>query len=200
MRIVPVVGVLAVVLAGLAPSALAELYRWRDPQTGTVKYSSYPPPWYGDESREAAAPKVEVVGGDKPGGKETRTPADEMAEKVAEVIRFMAQRREQLLSRMTLARASAGFDSADPAFKADLQAYRAVTRELDKFDPKGAAARRRTDARVFDNLGIEPEALAARPGGERARESARGVVPSPQPPSLDTEARPRPGERQDGRP
>ncbi|KPK03754.1 MAG: hypothetical protein AMJ64_15035, partial [Betaproteobacteria bacterium SG8_39] len=176
MRIVPVVGVLAVVLAGLAPSALAELYRWRDPQTGTVKYSSYPPPWYGDESREAAAPKVEVVGGDKPGGKETRTPADEMAEKVAEVIRFMAQRREQLLSRMTLARASAGFDSADPAFKADLQAYRAVTRELDKFDPKGAAARRRTDARVFDNLGIEPEALAARPGagGERARESARG--------------------------
>ncbi|MEJ2175812.1 MAG: hypothetical protein P8Y76_13135 [bacterium] len=151
MRIA-LVGVLTVVLAGMTSDALAELYRWRDPQTGTIKYSSYPPPWYGDETREATAPKVEVLGERQGAGDADRKPADEMAEKVAEVVHFMEQRREQLLSRMTVARASAGFDPADPAFKADVQAYRAVTRELDKFDPKGAAARRKSDAQLFQNL------------------------------------------------
>jgi len=145
---------LVAVLLGLAPEARAELYRWRDPQTGTIKYSTYPPPWYGDEAREATAPKVEVLGNPQPGAKERGTPADEMAEKVAEVIRYMEQRRGQLLARMTVARASAGFDPSDPSFQADLRAYRGVTRELDKFDAKGAAARRSADARVFENLGI----------------------------------------------
>lgn len=163
-------GALTVVLAAVAADVAAELYRWRDPQTGTIKYSSYPPPWYGDESREATAPKVEVLG-DRDAEAASRKPADEMAEKVAEVIRFMEQRRQQLLSRMTVARASAGFDPAEPGFKADLQAYQAVTRELDKFDPRGAAARRRADARVFENLGIETGAAAQ-------AESARGVAPT----------------------
>ncbi len=160
MRIV-LAGVLTVLFAVIASDAFAELYRWRDPQTGNIRYSSYPPPWYGDESREASAPKVEVIGAQREGA--SRTPADEMAEKVAEVIRFMEQRREQLLSRMTVARASAGFDPEDAAFKADLQAYRAVTRELDKFDPKGASLRRRADARAFENLGVAPQAEGARP-------------------------------------
>jgi len=154
MRIV-LVGVLAAVLAGLSPGASAELYRWRDPQTGSVKYSSYPPPWFGDEAREANAPKVEVLSGPQTGAKDGSKPTDEMAEKVAEVIHFMEQRRAQLLARMTLARASAGFDPSNPTFQADLQAYRAVTRELDKFDPQGAAGRRKADTGVFENLGIE---------------------------------------------
>jgi len=169
---------LSVLLAALAGDVAAELYRWRDPQTGAIKYSSYPPPWYGDESREATAPKVEVLG-NRESETASRQPADEMAEKVAEVIRFMEQRRKQLLSRMTVARASAGFDPSDPGFKADLQAYQTVTRELDKFDPKGAGARRRADARVFENLGIEA-------GASAQVESARGVAPPPRPASTDT--------------
>jgi len=180
-------GALSVVLAAVAGDVAAELYRWRDPQTGTIRYSSYPPPWYGDESREATAPKVEVLG-NRDAQAASRKPADEMAEKVTEVIHFMEQRREQLLSRMTVARASAGFDPAAPSFKADLQAYQAVTRELDKFDPKGAAARRRADARVFENLGVEAEAGGARPAGAEAQaESARGVAPPPRPASPDTQ-------------
>lgn len=162
MRIV-LFGALLAVLAGVAFDADAELYRWRDPHTGTIKYSSYPPPWYGDESRAASAPKVEVLGGEKPAGGADAKASDPMAEKVAEVIRFMEQRREQLLSRITVARASAGFSPTDPAFRADLEAYRNVTRELDKFDPKGAAARSKADARVFENLGIEPQSAAAPP-------------------------------------
>lgn len=201
MRIV-FVGVLAALLAGTVADALAELYRWRDPQSGRIKYSSYPPPWYGDEAREADAPKVEVIGDRPSAGSASRKAADEMAEKVAEVIRFMEQRREQLLSRMTVARASAGFDAADQAFQADLQAYRAVTRELDKFDPKGAAARRTTDARAFANLGVEPQAAeGAAPAGEGSApqaESARGAEPPPRPESRNAEERP-PSARPAGR-
>ena len=44
----------------IAP-ALADLYRWVDPETGTVKFSSYPPPWYNDPAQRGHAPKVEVI-------------------------------------------------------------------------------------------------------------------------------------------
>lgn len=47
---------------GLAAApASADLYRWVDPDTGSTKYSSYPPPWFGDPARERRAPKVEVI-------------------------------------------------------------------------------------------------------------------------------------------
>ena len=41
--------------------AHADLYRWVDPETGSVKFSSYPPPWYGDEAMQRRAPKVERI-------------------------------------------------------------------------------------------------------------------------------------------
>ena len=44
----------------LAP-AQADLYRWVDPQTGAVKFSSYPPPWFNDPAQQGRAPKVEVI-------------------------------------------------------------------------------------------------------------------------------------------
>jgi hypothetical protein len=42
-------------------AAMADLYRWVDPQSGSVKYSSLPPPWLGDAEREPVSPKVEVI-------------------------------------------------------------------------------------------------------------------------------------------
>lgn len=169
MRII-LLGVLVGVLTGLAPNALGELYRWRDPQTGSIKYSTYPPPWFGDAAREARSPKVEVLSGERDSAAAKSTPVDAMAEKVAEVIQFMEKRREQLLARMTVARASSGFKPSDAAFQQDLQAYRAVSRELDKFDLKGATARRAADARVFENLGVatqEAQETRAPVAGER---------------------------------
>jgi len=51
-----------VLLAALLPlPAHADLYRWIDPQTGSAKFSSTPPPWYGDPEKERGAPAVEVV-------------------------------------------------------------------------------------------------------------------------------------------
>jgi len=51
----------AVLLLLWANHAFADLYRWVDPETGSVKFSSYPPPWFGDAAREPRAPKVEVI-------------------------------------------------------------------------------------------------------------------------------------------
>lgn len=53
--------VLFMLIAGWMATATADLYRWVDPETGSVKFSSYPPPWYGDEAREKGAPKVEHI-------------------------------------------------------------------------------------------------------------------------------------------
>lgn len=44
-----------------ANPAAADLYRWVDPETGSVKFSSYPPPWYGGAQAPQRAPKVEVI-------------------------------------------------------------------------------------------------------------------------------------------
>jgi len=182
-------GAAALWLAALAADAPAELYRWRDPQSGSIKYSSYPPPWYGREAREAQGPKVEVVGS-RQASVAPKTPADQMAEKVAEVVRFMERRRAQLLERMTLARASPGFSAADPKFQEDLQAYRGVTRELDKFDPRGAAVRRRADERVFENLGVADEGarrvVGAPPGVDAGTAPALGEGAQPAPPPRES--------------
>jgi len=52
-----------ILLAALAAPlpAHADLYRWVDPQSGSVKFSSVPPDWYGDPLREGIAPRVEVL-------------------------------------------------------------------------------------------------------------------------------------------
>ena len=61
-------GALAMLLAFASLAAHADLYRWVDPETGSVKFSSYPPPWYGDEKLEKRAPKVEHIPPRGPGG------------------------------------------------------------------------------------------------------------------------------------
>jgi hypothetical protein len=52
---------MVVLLFAWASPAAADLYRWVDPETGSVKFSSYPPPWFGDAAKQRRAPKVEVI-------------------------------------------------------------------------------------------------------------------------------------------
>ena len=51
----------AMLLFVWANHAAADLYRWVDPETGSVKFSSYPPPWYGGGAQQRRAPSVEVI-------------------------------------------------------------------------------------------------------------------------------------------
>ena len=48
-------------MLGWAGAAAADLYRWVDPESGSVKFSNTPPPWYGDAAKERRAPKVELI-------------------------------------------------------------------------------------------------------------------------------------------
>ena len=52
---------LAVLFLAWAGPVAADLYRWVDPETGSVKFSSYPPPWFGDAAKQQRTPKVEVI-------------------------------------------------------------------------------------------------------------------------------------------
>jgi hypothetical protein len=47
--------------AQISGPAAADLYRWIEPETGSIKFSSYPPPWYGDPAKQRGAPKVQVI-------------------------------------------------------------------------------------------------------------------------------------------
>jgi len=60
MRFAVAVAMLAWTAQFSGPAA-ADLYRWVDPETGSIKFSSYPPPWHGDPAQERRAPKVEVI-------------------------------------------------------------------------------------------------------------------------------------------
>jgi len=60
MRFAVAVAMLAWAAQFSGPAA-ADLYRWVDPESGSIKFSSYPPPWFGDPAQERRAPKVEVI-------------------------------------------------------------------------------------------------------------------------------------------
>ena len=104
--------------------AAADLYRWVDPQTGSVKFSSAPPPWYETER----GPKVERIPyrGPAAGGS---------------IAALEARWRESLRS---LAGVLAKGDPGAPteAAKQQLEAFQAVSAELDRLDPGGRNRRR----------------------------------------------------------
>ncbi|HEX7054753.1 MAG TPA: DUF4124 domain-containing protein [Burkholderiales bacterium] len=116
-------------LAG-ASAAQADLYRWIDPQSGSVKYSSVPPPpsQRGVEVipyREGAAPAPE------------RPPSGPSA--------------LELRWRELLAEASAA-PPGSPAQQQRLKELAGVSAELDRIDPAGRARRRGEAERMLQRL------------------------------------------------
>lgn len=125
-----------VLSASWSSIALADLYRWVDPETGSVKFSSYPPPWYGDEAKQRRAPKVDVIpaGSDKGAGSEGASAA---LDGVRRLEAFEAQRKQlmQQLSRP-------GAERTPQALQKQLEAYGALLEQMDKLDSVGTALRR----------------------------------------------------------
>jgi hypothetical protein len=101
-----------------------------------VKFSSYPPPWFGDEAKQRRAPKVEVIpaGSDKGAATEAASAAQDV---VRQLEPFEAQRKQlvQQLSRP-------GAERGSQALQKQLEGYSALVGQMDKLDPAGAAARR----------------------------------------------------------
>jgi hypothetical protein len=119
----PAVKLLLMPLLAATTLAYADLYRWVDPESGSVKLSNAPPPWY----ERGGGPAVERIPYSAPSARPAV--ADPLAP--APVTVLQARWREALLAV-----------SSQPT-KESMQALALVTAELDKADPAGA--RRRQD-------------------------------------------------------
>ena len=118
---------LALAFLLLCSAAHADLYRWVDPASGSVKLSSTPPPWF----ERSAGPKVEVIPYSAPGAKPP--PAGPAASP-------QARWREMLLI------------VASQPTKEGLQQLITLTNELDRVDPLGAMRRRNELAALAQKL------------------------------------------------
>jgi len=147
---------LAYCLLLAALPAHADLYRWVDPQTGSVKFSSLPPPWYGDPLSQARSPAVEVIS-----YRVQAKPPAEGAEKPAapRPLASLEARWRAMLQVFDALPKEADFDRAGQGIQQQVQAYEAVRAELDRMDPAGAARRRAQAGGTFENLkkGLEAQ-------------------------------------------
>jgi hypothetical protein len=146
-----------VLLAGLAAvPAHADLYRWVDPESGSVKYSSVAPPWYGDPGRPARAPAVEVLPYQPLGAAPKK--ADEGPGPGGTTIPALEGRWHALLQAFSTLTKS-DFERAGRGLGEQLQAYQALAAELDRQDPAGTARRRAQETAVMEKLqkGLEAQ-------------------------------------------
>jgi hypothetical protein len=144
---------LPLVLGVAASPAFAELYRWVDPQSGSVKYSNHPPPWHGDPARAARSPQVEVIP-----SRFGEAPAKPAAEaKPASVPADLEMRWRDMLQSIGTLTKKEDFDRAGAGLRQQVEAYDAVRTELDRIDPAGAARRRKEEGSVVEQVkkGIE---------------------------------------------
>jgi len=110
-----------------AASAHAQLYRWVDPDSGSVKFSSLPP-----SDARVQAEVVTPRTGPLPKAP-TASPSQQVAPLEARWRESLAQL--MALSPQELARMSEGV-------RQQLEAHQALSSELDRIDPAGAARRR----------------------------------------------------------
>ena len=138
--------------------AAADLYRWVDPATGSVKYSSYPPPWYGDDAQQRRAPKVERIPAgreappvrgdvDEPAGPaKPRTPAvpaggTEPKGAATNRTEAMEEQWRDLLARLATLKRPEDVERFPGALRPQMEAFGTLAAELDKLDPGGAERR-----------------------------------------------------------
>lgn len=145
-------------LAAAAIPAHADLYRWVDPQTGSIKFSNHPPPWHGDAAREARAPRVEVISSRasvpaKPAAEEKPAAPQPVASAPAEgLLADLESRWRDLLEDLGTFNSRADFERAGAGLRQQVEAYDAVRAELDRMDPAGAARRRKEEGSAIDQV------------------------------------------------
>lgn len=125
---------LCLALVLILPSVTyADLFRWIDPETGSPKFSNSPPPWYGDPLRERNAPAVEVLPFKEAGRPRSADPVQGSS-----AVALLEARRRELLGALQRPDLQRGAQN----LQWQLEGLQAVSAELDRLDPRGAAARR----------------------------------------------------------
>ena len=141
-----------VILLFVTLPAHADLYRWVDPQTGSVKLSSMPPTEPGINAQlvpfrnRAAAP----------------------LQPAPSALSALEARWSELLGQLAGAKPQ-DFSRSAAGFREHLEAYEAVRAELDRLDPAGAARRRDESASLLDRLrqGFAAQFSPAPPGQQK---------------------------------
>jgi hypothetical protein len=111
----------------------ADLYRWVDPQSGSVKYSSVPPP--------ASQAGVQVIPYRWSGGSNAAPAKAPPAATGALELRW-----RELLAQISAA------PPGTPGLPQRMQDFAAASAELDRLDPEGAARRRGEAQPVLQRL------------------------------------------------
>ena len=132
---------LAGFLLAVAASAHADLYRWVDPATGSVKFSSLPPADAGIEPDVVRYNAPPLPKPEKPAALTARPPVPSAG--IAE----LEGRWRTLLAQLSVLTAR-DLSKDGTAVRQQLQAYESARIELDRLDPAGAA-RRAAEARAM---------------------------------------------------
>ena len=147
--------------------AQADIYRWVERETGAVKFSNTPPPWYGDPEKERRNPPVEVIRYREPVEKPKPKPVPEprAAPTEAQAIATLEARWLELVRYFAGLPPTIDPERASPAIRQQLDAYHALSEELDRLDPGGTARRRLQEAAVIDSVrrGAAPESSVRPP-------------------------------------
>jgi Domain of unknown function (DUF4124) len=118
----------------VSPAAHADLYRWIDPESGSVKFSNVPP--------SPAPPGVEVVPYRSSPGSPGRKPA-------ASSTLALELRWRDLLAGISQ---SSDSPASSPEMQQRLKEFGAASAQLDRLDPAGAERRRAEAEAVLQRL------------------------------------------------
>src|SRR5213075_2292276 len=124
----------------LAAPAHADLYRWIDPETGSVKLSSVPPSDSG-VSAEVVSYRAPAV----------PKPSATAAVSRASTTQVLETRWSELMTKLT-GLTPQDFQRGGEGLKQHMEAYEAVRAELDRLDPAGVARRNAESTTVIDRL------------------------------------------------
>jgi hypothetical protein len=146
----------------VALPAHADLYRWIDPESGSVKLSTQPPTDPGINAelvlfRHPAAPPPQAATGT------TAKPRP-----AANALAALEARWSELLGQITGAKPQ-DLSRSGQGWQQHVEAYEAVRTELDRLDPAGAVRRRNEASTILERLkqGFATQFNPPPPGGQQ---------------------------------
>ena len=155
----PALIVACCLLLAVSLPAHADLFRWVDAETGTVKFSNLPPPAaakgvqvirYGTPAPAAAAEPKAVVPPRPAPAANAAAPAP--APDAQNTISVLQERWNELREKFAVIPPSTDFERAGSGIQGQVEAYKAVSAELDRMDPAGAARRRSEEGGALDRF------------------------------------------------
>jgi uncharacterized protein DUF4124 len=157
----PALRALALFFVLTAP-AHADLYRWRDPESGTVKFSNLPP-----SDPQVTAEVIPYLGPTPLAKAAAPGTPDGPVASVAQAASALDAQLRELFAKLIGTRPE-DFNRAGAGIRQQVEAYEALRAELDRLDPAGAARRRNDSTSLLERLkqgfaaGFSPTAPAGK--------------------------------------